>query len=91
MTYARRLGDLPANVCTPSYLASQARAMGRKHESIKVKILNEIQMQNLGMGSLLSVSAGSDEPAKMIVLDYRGGKRSEAPVALVVLSTPQET
>lgn len=83
MTYARRLGDLPANVCTPSYLASQARAIGRKHELMKVKILNEIQMQNLGMGSLLSVSAGSDEPAKLIVLDYRGGKRSEAPVALV--------
>jgi leucyl aminopeptidase len=83
MAYARRLGDLPANVCTPSYLASQARSLGRKYEAVKVKVLSEVQMQNLGMGSLLSVSAGSDQPARLIVLDYRGGKKSEAPVALV--------
>ena len=83
MTYARRLGDLPANVCTPSYLASQARALGRKYETVKVKVLNEVQMENLGMGSLLSVSAGSDQPARLIVLNYQGSKKSEAPLALV--------
>ena len=83
MTYARRLGDLPANVCTPSYLASQARALGRKFDTVKTKVLNEIQMESLGMGSLLSVSAGSDQPARLIVLDYQGSKKSEAPVALV--------
>ncbi|MCW8962634.1 MAG: leucyl aminopeptidase family protein, partial [Gammaproteobacteria bacterium] len=40
MTLARRLGDLPANVCTPSYLASQARRLARKHTSITAKVLN---------------------------------------------------
>jgi leucyl aminopeptidase len=83
MTQARRLGDLPANVCTPSYLASQARALARKHASLSVKVLNETQMEKLGMGSFLSVAAGSDESAKLIVLEHKGGKRSDRPVALV--------
>ena len=83
MALARRLGDLPANVCTPSYLASQARTLARKHASITVKVLNEAQMEKLGMGSFLSVSAGSDEAAKLIVFEYNGGKKSAQPVALV--------
>jgi len=83
MTQARRLGDLPANVCTPSYLASQARALARKYASVRTKVLTETQMEKLGMGSLLSVAAGSDEPAKLIVLEYKGGKQSDKPVALV--------
>ena len=83
MTLARRLGDLPANVCTPSYLATQARALARKHDAVTVKVLNEAQMRKLGMGSLLSVAAGSDEPARLIVINYQGGKKQTAPVALV--------
>jgi leucyl aminopeptidase len=83
MTQARRLGDLPANVCTPSYLASQARALARKHASISVKVLNETQIGKLGMGSFLSVAAGSDESAKLIVLEHKGGKKADQPVALV--------
>ncbi len=83
MTVTRRLGDLPANIATPSFLASEARALARGTANLSVKILNEAQMGKLGMGSFLSVSAGSDEPAKMIILEYKGGKKSEAPVALV--------
>lgn len=83
MLLARRLGDLPANVCTPGYLASQARKLARSSQNLSVKVLNEPQMEKLGMGSLLSVSAGSVEPARMIVLEYKGGKKSEKPVALV--------
>ena len=83
MTQARRLGDLPANVCTPSYLASQARALARKHASLSVKVLNETQIEKLGMGSFLSVAAGSDESAKLIVLEHKGGKKTDQPVALV--------
>ncbi len=83
MILTRRLGDLPANVATPSYLANQARAIGRKFDNLNVKILNEAQMEKLGMGSFLSVTAGSIEPARLIVLEYKSGKPSEAPVALV--------
>lgn len=80
--FARRLGDLPGNICTPSYLASQARKLQRSHK-LKVSVLDEAQMKKLGMGSLLSVSRGSRQPAKLIIMEHKGGKRGEAPIALV--------
>ena len=80
---ARDLGNLPANVCTPSYLVQQARAVAARHRSLRVEVLNEAQMRRLGMGSLLSVTAGSDEPARFITLRYPGAGKSQAPVVLV--------
>jgi len=80
---AMDLGNLPGNVCTPGYLARRAQALGREHKSIHTRVLGEADMKRLGMGALLSVSRGSREPAKLIVMEYRGGKRGEAPVALV--------
>ncbi len=80
---ARQLGNLPANYCTPSFLAKEAKALGRKHDKLKVSVLEEKQMRELGMGSLLSVSAGSDQPAKLIVMEYSGGKKSQKPQVLV--------
>ncbi len=82
MNVARRLGDLPANICTPTFLASEARSLGRKHR-LKVSVLNEKQMEALGMGSLLSVAAGTEQPARLIVFEYHGGKRGEQPQVLV--------
>jgi len=82
-TLAKNLGNMPGNVCTPTYLASQAKKMAKSHR-LKVKILNEKEMGELGMGSLLSVSKGSRQPAKLIVMEYRGAKnKKEAPHALV--------
>ncbi len=83
MNVTRELGNLPGNVCTPTYLANLAKTMGRKHAKLSVKILEEKQMKELGMGSLLSVSAGSDQPAKLIVMEYNGGKKTEKPHVLV--------
>ena len=77
------LGDLPGNICTPSYLASEARALGRKFESVTVSVLDEKKMAQLGMHSLLSVSAGSDQPAQLIVMEYKGSKKSDKPHVLV--------
>ena len=79
---ARDLANLPGNICTPSYLAKQAKQLARRH-ALKSRILNEADMKRLGMGALLSVSRGSREPAKLIVLEYHGGKRGAPPVALV--------
>jgi leucyl aminopeptidase len=79
----RDLGNLPGNVCTPRYLAAQAKALGKAHKSIKVKVLDEPQIRRLKMGCLLSVSKGSDEPPRFIVLEYKGGAKSAAPVVLV--------
>lgn len=80
---AKTLGNLPGNICTPTYLAEQAQQFAKNHKTISTSILDEKQMQDLGMGSLLSVSAGSDEPAKLIVMNYKGGKKDDAPQVLV--------
>jgi len=83
MQLARDLGNLPGNVCTPSYLAEQAKALGKSFRKLKVSVLEEQDMEKLGMGALLSVSRGSREPAKLIVLEYRGADKSQQPVVFV--------
>lgn len=80
---ARNLANLPGNVCTPTYLAAQARKLGRGNKKLSVQILEEKKMRELGMGSLLSVTAGTDQPAKLIVMNYQGGKKSDKPYVLV--------
>ncbi|MGH1484803.1 MAG: leucyl aminopeptidase [Cellvibrionaceae bacterium] len=83
MNVARELGDLPGNICTPNYLAGEARKLAKKHTSLKTQILSEKQMKALGMGSLLSVSAGSKEPAQLIVMEYQGAAKTTKPHVLV--------
>jgi leucyl aminopeptidase len=80
---AKDLGNLPGNICTPTYLAEQAKKLGRKSTKLRVQILEEKQMEKLGMGALLSVSRGSRQPAKLIVMEYKGGKPKSKPVVLV--------
>ncbi len=83
MQLARDLGNLPGNVCTPSYLARRARALVRGVSGASVTVLNEADMRRLGMGAFLSVTAGSTQPARLIVLRYRGGEARTPPLALV--------
>lgn len=89
MALTRQLGNLPGNVCTPTYLARQAHTLAKQHASLKVQVLEEKHMRALKMGALLSVSAGSRQPAKMVVLDYQGNKstvrnkRGTSPIVLV--------
>ncbi len=80
---ARTLGNRPGNRCTPSDLAQQARDLKKTFSALKVEILEEKDMEKLGMGSLLSVARGSREPAKLIVMQYHGGKKGDKPVVLV--------
>jgi leucyl aminopeptidase len=79
---ARDLGNLPGNVCTPAYLAEQARKLA-KHYRMKIQVLERADMEKLGMNTLLSVAAGSSQPPKLIVLEYRAGSKSLKPVVLV--------
>ncbi len=79
---ARDLGNLPGNVCTPSYLADRARELA-KHYRMKVQVLERADMAKLGMNTLLSVAAGSSQPPKLIVLEYRAGPKTGKPVVLV--------
>jgi leucyl aminopeptidase len=78
---AKDLGNLPGNLCTPTYLADQAREVGKRH-GFKVKILEQKDLEKLGMGAFLAVARGSGQPPKLIVMEYRGGARAQ-PVALV--------
>jgi len=83
MTTAKDLGNLPGNICTPTYLAEQATSLAELHDKFTTTILGEAEMQELGMGALLSVSRGSREPAKLIIMEYRGGKEDDKPVVFV--------
>jgi len=81
MALTRELGNLPGNICTPTYLAKEAKKLAKGSKSLSAEVLDEKQMAELGMGSLLSVSAGSKEPAQLIVMHYEGAKGK--PVVLV--------
>jgi len=83
MSLARDLGNTAANVCTPTYLGKEAKKLEKAFPSIKTKLLNEAQMDKLGMGALLSVSAGSAEPAQLICMEYKGAAATSKPVVFV--------
>ena len=83
MAVAKRLGDMPPNVATPSYLAEEAEKLAANSSKVSTTILDEDKMEELGMGSFLSVSKGSIEPGKLICIEYNGGKKGDAPHILV--------
>jgi len=82
MKLTKDLGNLPGNICTPTYLADQAKTLAKAHK-LKATILEEKDMRKLGMHSLLSVTRGSRQPAKLITLEYQGGTKKQKPVVLV--------
>jgi leucyl aminopeptidase len=80
---AKTLSNLPGNICTPTYLADIAKKLGKAHASLKVTVLDEAKMEKLGMGSLLSVSRGSRQPAKLITMEHNGGPKTQKPIVIV--------
>lgn len=82
VSLAKDLGNLPPNVCTPSYLAKVARDQATNIRNLATKVLNEAEIKKLGMGSFLSVTGGTAEPAKLIIMQYRGAERQK-PYVLV--------
>ncbi len=79
----RDLGDAPPNICTPIYLAETAERIAAEHPGLNVEILDEQQMEEIGMRSLLAVGRGSINPPRLIRLSWKGGKEGDAPLALV--------
>ncbi|MDG1444951.1 MAG: leucyl aminopeptidase, partial [Methylophilaceae bacterium] len=79
---AKDLGNLPGNVCTPTYLGKQAKQLAKDY-GFKVDVLEKAEIEKLGMGSFLSVAQGSDEPMRLIVLQHKKGKKDQKPIALV--------
>ncbi|MCD6039526.1 MAG: pepA 1 [Gammaproteobacteria bacterium] len=81
--FTKNLANLPSNICTPPYLATQAKKLSQHYKRLTVKILEESAMAKLGMGALLAVSKGSVQPAKLICLEYHGSSKKQAPIVLV--------
>ena len=79
---ARTLGNLPPNLCTPSFLADEARKLAKQFK-LGIEVLERKDMEKLGMGALLAVTAGSRQPPKLIVLRYAGAAKSKKPLVLV--------
>ena len=80
---AKTLGNLPGNICTPTYLADQAKQLAKDYSSITTKVIEEKEIATLGMGAFMSVTRGSVQPGKLIVITHKGGKAKEAPHVLV--------
>ena len=82
VTLARECANRPGNHCTPAQLAAQARALAEQH-GLGIEVLDRKAMARLGMGALLAVAQGSEEPPQFIVLRYEGAARKTAPIVLV--------
>jgi len=82
MALTKTLGNLPANVCHPAYLAEQAEALAAEFK-LECEIIERAEMEKLGMHALLAVANGSHQPPKLIVLRYKGARASEKPIVLV--------
>ncbi len=80
---AKDLGNTPGNVCTPTYLADKAKELAKRYDSITTAIVDEKEMEKLGMGAFMSVSRGSVQPGKLIIMKYKGGKAKAEPHVLV--------
>jgi len=79
----RDLANLPGNISTPSYLAEQARALAKRHTSLRVRVLDEAAIRREKMGCLLAVAQGSHQPPRFIVLEHQAGKKAAPPIVLV--------
>ena len=84
MDMARDLGNMPGNMCTPTYLAERATQLGVEFPDIKVTILERKECEELGMGSFLSVTNGSDQPPRFIVFEYMQSKKANAKPSVLV-------
>ena len=83
MALTRDLGNLPPNLCHPSFMAEEAKNLAKAYKGLKVEVLDEKKLKELGMGAFLAVGQGSAQPPRLIVMQYNGGKKSEKPYALV--------
>jgi leucyl aminopeptidase len=79
---ARRLGNLPGNIATPTYLGETAERIGREH-GMTVTLLGPAELEKEGLHTLLAVSRGSDEEPRLIVLEHRRGPASQRPLVLL--------
>jgi len=83
LNLCKDLGNLPANICTPAYLAEQAQSINERNKKMHCEVMGPAAMQELDMGALLSVAKGSRQEARFIILRYQGEAAKTPPIALV--------
>lgn len=83
MDLTKNLANLPANVCTPTYLAKQAQQLAKSQKKISAKLIDKNAMKKLGMGAFLAVAAGSAKDPMLVSLSYQGAAKTERPVVLI--------
>jgi leucyl aminopeptidase len=83
MSFTRDLGNLPPNLCHPTFLADAAKSLSKAHKQLKVTVHDEKKLKELGMGAFLAVGQGSAQPPRLIELSYQGGKKNDQPFVLV--------
>ncbi|WNL45476.1 leucyl aminopeptidase [Dyella sp. BiH032] len=81
--FARELANLPPNICNPAYIANQAQSFAEAHDKVTCRVLDHVEMEKLGFGSLLAVGRGSANKPKLVVLEYQGGAEGDKPYAFV--------
>ncbi len=83
LALSRDLANLPPNVCTPTYLGTRAQQLAKEFPGVKTKVFDESGIKALKMGAFLAVTQGSEQPPRLIVCEYHGGKKQAAPICLV--------
>jgi len=83
VSLAKNLGNLPGNVCTPKYLAKQAKALAKESSELKVTVHGRDAIEKLKMGAFLAVAQGSVQEPQLIVMEYSGAAKTAAPIVLV--------
>lgn len=80
--FTRHLANMPANICTPTYLGEQAEQLAKQFDSLTCKVMGPDDMRKMGMGTLLAVAQGSDEPPRFVDIQYKGA--GDAPPIVLV-------
>ena len=80
---AKDLGNLPGNICTPTYIGRQAKSLEKDYKNLKVTVHDKAAIEKMGMGAFLAVAKGSTEPPHLIVMEFSNAKRKDKPLCLV--------
>ncbi len=80
---ARDLANLPPNIANPSYLSEEAKLLAANNEKVDCLVLDQDELEEMGMGAFVAIAKGSDTPGKLIVLNYHGAATEQKPVVLV--------
>ena len=81
--FARDLGNHPANILTPTYIAKEAEKIAENSPKMNYHVFDGKEFKKMGMGAFHGVAQGAKEPAKMIIIEYNGGRKTQKPIALV--------